>query len=115
MFLLDQPTVQINGETYFAELGTIENTFLGIEDHGIFTYMLDLNFAGSGQGFGHRTLVGTETIKSILSVAGASQWEDLKKRRVYALREESYGLIAGILSEDQKKAFIPEIGEGVLK
>lgn len=63
----------------------IESTMLGFEDHGIFTYMIHLNYGGSGQGFGGYVLggdYGTNTIKKILEVVGVDKWEDLIEKHV---------------------------------
>jgi len=36
----------------------IKSTRLGVEDHGIFTAMIDLDYGGAGQGFGGYALDG---------------------------------------------------------
>jgi hypothetical protein len=73
------------------ENGKIRSTMLGTEDHGIFTCFIDIDFDGSGQGFGgygldswskkHDRRIGTayglEFIKHILDVVGVEKWEDL--------------------------------------
>lgn len=68
-------------------------TMLGVEDHGIFTVMLSLDYGGSGQGFGGWALdgkgeprggerVGTawgmEFIARVMRTVGVKKWEDLK-------------------------------------
>lgn len=58
----------------------IEKTMLGYEDHGIFTYMITLNYGGSGQGFGGICLGGEYTDKSIQGLLKAlklEKWESL--------------------------------------
>jgi hypothetical protein len=67
---------------------------LGIEDHGILTYMIDLDYGGSGQGAGGYAMdtpvhedgkfkgrVGTsllaEHLLRIFKVVGVNKWEDL--------------------------------------
>jgi hypothetical protein len=74
----------------------IENTMLGIEDHGIMSFWLYLDYGGSGQGVGGYALddfkedlnrrIGTaegmELIGRILRVVGVSKWEDLKGQHI---------------------------------
>jgi len=70
----------------------ITSTFLGIEDHGIFIFWLNLDYGGSGQGAGGLALdnvpndrtgdrIGTseglDLIMNILKTVGVSKWEDL--------------------------------------
>ena len=60
----------------------IVGTMLGLEDHGIFTYMIDLDYGGSsGQGFGGYSLGGEYTNKVILGImktVGVETWEKLR-------------------------------------
>jgi hypothetical protein len=72
----------------------ITSTMLGIEDHGIMTFMLHLDYGGSGQGaggyvldtpikkngkFSHRQGVaaGMDIILKILELLNVGKWEDL--------------------------------------
>lgn len=73
----------------------ITGTMLGVEDHGILSFMLYLDYGGSGQGaggycldtptkkpdgsFNRRvgTAAGMELIARILRVVGVEKWEDL--------------------------------------
>ena len=101
---------KFHGKFYEAEIGVIESTFLGIEDHGILTFIIYLKFEGSGQGAGTYSLDGYDktlgkrvgspamavVIRSILETVGVDSWEELKGKRVVALREESYGPIKGL-------------------
>ena len=73
------------------ENARIKSTQLGIEDHGIFTFFLHLEYDGAGQGFGGYALdewskkaetrvgsgLGIEMIRKILEVVGVDNWEDL--------------------------------------
>ena len=59
------------------ENGKITSTYLGIEDHGILTYWLQVSFDGMGCGFGGYCIEGKEpskycqeSIKQILKVVG---------------------------------------------
>ena len=69
----------------------ITGTHLGYEDHGIFTFMLNLKYGGSGQGAGGWALdsydkkldkrigtkLGMDLIIEILKVLEVEKWEDL--------------------------------------
>lgn len=47
------PKVERNNvNEYELRNAKIRHTMLGIEDHGIFTFVLDLDYGGSGQGAG---------------------------------------------------------------
>ncbi len=72
----------------------IRSTTLGVEDHGILTFFLHLDYDGSGQGFGgygldepvhengtfkgrRGTAYGCEAIRRVLEVLGVERWEKL--------------------------------------
>lgn len=71
--------------------GRIENTYLGTEDHGIFTFMIGIDHEDGHQGFGTYgldawveaaqrrvgTAYGLEMIKGVLRAVGVEKWEDL--------------------------------------
>jgi hypothetical protein len=81
----------------------IDSTMLGIEDHGIFTCYISLDYGGEIQGFGGYGLddwnpktkkrdtvgFGLEFVKRVLKVAGVDKWEDLKGRHVRAEAEHT--------------------------
>lgn len=68
----------------------ISSTFLGYEDHGIFTLYLSLNMSGSGISIGGYSLdewngkqrvgtaMGMELMIQLLNVVGVKTWEELK-------------------------------------
>ena len=76
----------------------ISGTMLGLEDHGIMTCMLYLDYGGSSQGFGGYgfdeyykkidkrlgTAWGMEFIKRVLEICDSEKWEDLKGKYVRA-------------------------------
>jgi len=77
----------------------IVDTFLGIEDHGIMTCWITLDYGGgSRQGFGGfildtfdklqdrrvGTSFGMSFIMRILEMVGVTRWEDLKGKHVRA-------------------------------
>lgn len=57
----------------------IRNTFLGYEDHGIPTYLLQLTYGDGTQAFGMYDLrgVGCRHIIRILDTVGVKSWEEL--------------------------------------
>ena len=85
--------------------GRIEDTMLGVEDHGILTFFLYLKFDGSGQGFGGYTLdtydkekkrrvghaFGTDCILQILDVLKVRKWEEVKGKYVRVKRDAGWG------------------------
>ncbi|MFA7067194.1 MAG: hypothetical protein WC199_10460 [Dysgonamonadaceae bacterium] len=92
------------------EIGIITDTFLGHEDHGIFTFVLHINFGSSGQGFGtyclsHRShdddivhyhpIIG-EAIAKICAAVGARSWEELKNKVVCVTRDRESGMIVSV-------------------
>lgn len=92
-----------------AEIGKIESTMLGYEDHGILTAYISFRFASSGQSAGGMMFswrprgekerfadAGMAFVSGVLRACGVDCWEKLVGRTVFALREESYGKIIGI-------------------
>lgn len=94
-----------NGKSYFLELGTVRSTFLGREDHGIFTFNLDFDFNGSGQGFGNIFLADTlPVLVSLIDFAGS--WESIVGKQFWVMREKEYDTIKGLMSVDQRNVWI---------
>ena len=79
----------------------ITGTMLGIEDHGIMTFMLHLDYGGSGQGAGGYcldtpiklgdtfikrvgTAAGMSLIMEIMEIVGVEKWEDLQGKHIRA-------------------------------
>jgi hypothetical protein len=83
-----------------TELGKVTSVRLGLEDHGILTLWLTLNFGGKSQGFGGYALsewskaedrqighaAGTDYILRMLEFFGVDTLEKIVGRPVYALR-----------------------------
>lgn len=104
-----------------TELGKITNTFLGYEDHGIFTFTIYLEFGGSGQAFGNYGLsekneagrvispIAGEVITGILGAVGVSNWEDLIGKVVFVEREN------GIIRSIEAPSFVPHKGKYDIK
>lgn len=74
----------------------ITSTMLGIEDHGILTFFINLEWSGAGQGLGGFALdrhreperlgfgPGLVAIRKILETVGVTNWEDLPGKLVRA-------------------------------
>lgn len=87
--------------SYECVIAKIKSTFLGIEDHGIFTFAIHLDYGGSGQGYGHICLGSAahpdadgltfRFINRILEACGVDNWEKLPGRTVYAIKEAGWG------------------------
>jgi|SRR6185436_2271677 len=74
----------------------IQGTSLGYEDHGIFTFNIQLDYGGSGQGTGGYcmdtfspekakripTMYGMALIMRILEVVGVDKWEDIPGKHI---------------------------------
>lgn len=104
MALATKPAVTtIDGVDYQMELATIGFTRLGRESHGIFTMLLDLDFGGSGQGSGQYNLNDPEVfgtaVQGMLDFFGG-YWENIKGRKVYALKESRNDTVKGLVSSD---------------
>lgn len=93
----------------------ITSTKLGIEDHGIMTFNLQLDYGGSGQGAGGYALcrydkglqkrVGTadgmDLIMRIMEVVGVEKWEDLAGKLIRVKQEHTkVHAVGNILSEE---------------
>lgn len=72
------------------ENALIKSTHLGLEDHGIMTFFLHLEYNSSGQGFGGYVLgwkkedtgFGIAVIRQVLKVVGVEKWEDLPGKHI---------------------------------
>ena len=88
----------------------IIKTFLGIEDHGIFTCSLTLDYGGVCQGFGNHELkyekYGVVYLERILQAVGVDKWERLLGRNIRA--DAEHGKVHGIGHIINDKWFYPE-------
>lgn len=84
-------------------------TYIGVEDHGIFTAVIQLEIERGNQGFGTYDLRTNDAaykfIEGCLKITGAESWESLKGRPLRALREN--GLIVAIGHFLEEKWFRP--------
>ena len=121
---------EINGKKYSGFLGTVRDTMLGTEDHGIFTFNITVEGGGSGVGIGNRfldtvaerkrgeavgerfgTARGMSLIMETLRVAGVSSWEQLKGKHLIPLfeGESRYtGVCVGFAHATEDRALIFE-------
>lgn len=77
------------------KIAKITDTFLGFEDHGVFTLSVTLDYGGSFQGtpmFSYASHAETypdsklhEHLLGVLGAAGVDRWEKLRGRTIYAL------------------------------
>lgn len=121
--------------TIEKRIAKVENTFLGVEDHGILTAIIYLDYGGAGQGAGMYTFdtynepregipyapmydserVGTaygmEWIRRTLQAFGVDTWEQLKGRTIFAYSEHSkvHGF-EPLPTEGGKKFMFDELG-----
>lgn len=85
-------------------LAKITETYLGIEDHGIFGFSVGLDYGDSHQAFGFYGLghtdrereewipspQGLKAIRGIIDACGVDRWEKLKGRTVFAIIEDGW-------------------------
>jgi len=109
-------------------LGEIENaiiksTSLGVEDHGIMTIFLHLEYDGAGQAFGGYALdswnpeagkrvpsvVMAEHVTAIMEAVGVDKWEDLRGKHIRA--DHSNIKVFGIGHFMKDKWFYPGKGD----
>lgn len=112
------------------QIAKVSGTFLGVEDHGIMTAIIYLDYGGAGQGAGMYsfdaynkpregkpyapmydsdrvgTAYGTEWIRRILKAFGVDQWEKLVGRTIYAYAD--HGKVYGFepLPTERGKKFM---------
>lgn len=84
---------------FYQRVGKVTETFLGIEDHGVFTAFVHVDYGGSRQGIGGHSLAAEDPkthklkhkadasvfITGVLRAAGVDSWERLRGRVVYVL------------------------------
>ena len=93
------------GVEYQVHTVTIKDTFIGTEDHGIFTCTLHLDGGVGGSlplPMGVKDFAGY--LKAIIRVTGAESWEKQKGKQVLMLSERM--VIKGIASLDGERHFI---------
>ena len=105
----------------------IESTMLGIEDHGILTCFLNLNYGGSGQGFGGYgldgfdkakdkrigTAWGMEFVRRVLETMEVDSWEKLSGKHCRVISDNGKVYKIGHIIKD--RWFDPEKDLAFLK
>lgn len=80
-------------------IARIESTFLGTEDHGIFTASVQLDYGGAGQGAGMLDLrahnAAFRFVAGVCRVVGVDSWEKVAGHQVFALIDEG-GMVRGL-------------------
>lgn len=120
--------VDWDGVTYPAQIGVIESTRFGNEDHGILTLDLSLKFDGGGVSFGGYALdewseearervvtggYGLDFIVQVMRTAGVERYEQLPGQKVLSLAapgtKSFWGSSpVGIASLDATRVFLPK-------
>lgn len=113
-------------------IGKIRGTFLGVEDHGILTATLTMDFGGSGMTIGgyecdehvardkpRRGLPqGMTFVRRVLEACGVRSWEALTGRTVYVLMDDQRPVGIEPLPTELGKVFlfaeVYEAGGGAL-
>lgn len=62
--------------------GKIAETFLGFEDHGIFTFVISIEIEHYRQGFGLYSIESAFALKQVLNTVGVRSWEELEGKYV---------------------------------
>lgn len=84
-------------------LARIKSTFLGTEDHGIFTASLQLDYGDAAQAAGQYDLRHSDAafhfVAGVCRVLGVDRWEKVVGRDVYALVDNGgRGAVRGLRS-----------------
>lgn len=96
----EQPrSIELGEERYEVEEATIEQTYLGYENHG--WLIAQLSFAGSGWMQAEPTRARTPEdlqgyLTELLELFSVSSWEELRGQRVLVFRKSYLGSIEGI-------------------
>lgn len=97
------------------KIAKVKSTRMGVEDHGIFTTYLTLDYGGAGQGAGgygldtpisdpetdeflgrYGSAYGCEWIKRTIKACGVDAWEDIPGRTIISLTDND-GLLGGLI------------------
>lgn len=118
MFLLKRRNGINSGNNMEIKNAIIKSTMLGIEDHGIMSFYLNLDYGGSGQSAGgycldnpiHQgntfirrigTAGGMSLIMEIMEVVGVGKWEDLKNTHIRVKADNSKVYAIGNILKDK--------------
>lgn len=121
--------IEHKGTKYTGHVATIKNTMLGIEDHGIMSVSLPMEWPGGGVSFGgyaldkynkliearEATTYGMDFIMQVMYTVGSYTWEGIKGKQVIALFDYAEsgntwgGMIRGIAHLTEDRVFIPTV------
>ncbi|MFA5382505.1 MAG: hypothetical protein WC356_05010 [Candidatus Micrarchaeia archaeon] len=91
-------------ETNCVKNAVIRETFLGIEDHGIMVFSLQMDYGGSRQGYGNFGLdtLPCKMIRRVLETIGVDSWEELVGRPCRVkIDDKGWARIVGHFIEDK--------------
>ena len=105
----------MNGEVTVKN-AKIERTMLGVEDHGIMSFMLHLDYGGAGQGAGGYALdqydkerklrigwgPGLLLLRTILETVGVESWEKLPGQHIRVRASHSKVHAIGHFLDDKR-------------
>lgn len=85
------------------EIAKITDSFLGWEDHGIFTATLFVDYGGTSQGIGNYCLVtkaggeanGMKFIMGLMSACGVVSWEKIVGKTIFVISDDN-GRVIGV-------------------
>lgn len=102
-------TITVDGVAYEADPATIEQSFIGFEDHGIFTAYL--SFAGEAWIQSETARAWTPAqlqsyIQAVIRTLGVQSWEEVASQEVLVLRSSPLGGIEGIAHRYEDRALV---------
>lgn len=104
-------TVTIAGKDYEADLATISKSFIGFEDHGIFTAYLTFRGQSWQQSEPARLWSGDQLkryLETVLKTLGANDWSKVEGQEVFVLKEDYLGPILGFAHRSEDRYFFFE-------
>jgi hypothetical protein len=105
-------------DQYEKHIAKITGTMLGIEDHGILTGQLTVDYGGAGQSVGGYNLdvvPAGNYIRRTLEACGVDSWEKLKGRTILVLTAKGSHQPLGIAplpTEPGRLFLFTELGDG---
>lgn len=104
-------TVTIDGKDYEADLATISKSFIGFEDHGIFTAYLSFRASAWEQSEPARIWSADQLkryLETVLKTLGVNDWSRVQGQEVLVLRENYFGPILGFAHRSEARYFLFE-------
>lgn len=97
--------ITVDGRVYFAEIGRVDDVFLGYADSDRLECRLSFGFRGRAtrQGISYKKANQFgELIDNLLQVFEARSWDEIEGKICYVLYEDPDGMISGLLSINTK-------------